>query len=259
MITRREMVAGVAGSLLLGDVVSRGKRAVAAEAAEHELIALPGKVPLIKRTYRPPNFETPLANLRSEFTANDAFFVRYHLANIPEVDPKTWRLRAGGESATRMQEWSLDDLKRSFKRVSVAAINQCSGIGVACLRARRARVVAQLRMQLAVADVDRDHTPDAVLEQVVGEAARRGADVDRVPRSSSRWRCSSAFASFSLRARRTATARSPPARRRPGPGVPACRSPGRARPARAPAPGHGSPPAPVRRAARPGASSSRQG
>jgi sulfite dehydrogenase (cytochrome) subunit A len=127
MITRREIVAGLAGSVLLGDVVSRGKRAVAAEAPEHELIALPGKMPLIKRTYRPPNFETPLANLRSEFTANDAFFVRYHLAHIPEVDSRTWRLRAGGESAARTQEWSLDDLKRSFERVSVAAINQCSG------------------------------------------------------------------------------------------------------------------------------------
>jgi sulfite dehydrogenase (cytochrome) subunit A len=127
MITRREIVVGLAGSMLLGDVVSRGKRAVAAEAAEHELIALPGKIPLIKRTYRPPNFETPLANLRSEFTANDAFFVRYHLAHIPEVDPRTWRLRAGGESAARTLEWSLEDLKRSFERVSVAAINQCSG------------------------------------------------------------------------------------------------------------------------------------
>ena len=35
-------------------------------------------------------------------------------------------------------------------------------------------------MQLAVADVDREHARDAVLEQVVGEPARRGADVDRV-------------------------------------------------------------------------------
>lgn len=127
MITRRGMIAGIGGSLLIGDGWSRGGRAVAAEAAEPELFALPQKKLLIKQTFRPPNFETPLADLRSEFTANDAFFVRYHLAQIPEVDARTWRLRVGGDSASRTQEWSLDDLKRGFERVSVAAINQCSG------------------------------------------------------------------------------------------------------------------------------------
>ena len=48
------------------------------------LDALPGKKPLIKLTYRPPNYETPLSHFTSEFTPNDAFFVRYHLAGIPE-------------------------------------------------------------------------------------------------------------------------------------------------------------------------------
>src|SRR2546430_8606903 len=33
------------------------------------------------------NFETPLADLAAPFTRNDAFFVRYHLAVIPHVDP----------------------------------------------------------------------------------------------------------------------------------------------------------------------------
>ena len=42
-----------------------------------------------------------------------------------------------------------------------------------------ARVVAELRVQLAVADVERDHARGAALEQAVGEAARRGADVER--------------------------------------------------------------------------------
>ena len=36
-------------------------------------------------------------------------------------------------------------------------------------------------MQLPVADVERDHAGGAVLEQAVGEPARGGADVDRVP------------------------------------------------------------------------------
>jgi aminoglycoside 6'-N-acetyltransferase len=43
-----------------------------------------------------------------------------------------------------------------------------------------ARVAAELRMQLPVAHVDRDHARDAVLEQVVREAAGRGSDVDGV-------------------------------------------------------------------------------
>jgi DMSO/TMAO reductase YedYZ molybdopterin-dependent catalytic subunit len=127
MITRRGMLAGLGGSLLVGDIGSSSGSALAAEASAVELVALPGKKPLIKQTFRPPNFETPLADLRSEFTANDAFFVRYHLANIPEVDARAWRLRVGGDSASRRQEWPLEALKRDFEKVSVAAINQCSG------------------------------------------------------------------------------------------------------------------------------------
>ena len=45
--------------------------------------ALPGKKPLIKLAYRPPNYEAPITYLRTPITPNDEFFVRYHLANIP--------------------------------------------------------------------------------------------------------------------------------------------------------------------------------
>src|SRR5262245_21914066 len=44
--------------------------------AEQKLAALPGKVGLIKKTYRPPNFETPIEYFRTPITRNDAFFVR---------------------------------------------------------------------------------------------------------------------------------------------------------------------------------------
>ena len=44
--------------------------------AEAVLYALPGKVPLIKKTYRPPNFETPVEYFRTPITPNNAFFVR---------------------------------------------------------------------------------------------------------------------------------------------------------------------------------------
>jgi DMSO/TMAO reductase YedYZ molybdopterin-dependent catalytic subunit len=126
MVTRRRVVAGSIGGLLLSGL--HAPLAFGAAAASEETLAqLPGKRPLIKRSFRPPNYETPLAALRPQFTANDTFFVRYHLASIPEIDPRTWRLRIGGASANRTLELSLDDLKRDFKRVQLAAVNQCSG------------------------------------------------------------------------------------------------------------------------------------
>jgi hypothetical protein len=50
----------------------------------HELIAYPQKRPLLRITTRPPHLETPFAVFNEgPITPNDAFFVRYHLANIP--------------------------------------------------------------------------------------------------------------------------------------------------------------------------------
>jgi DMSO/TMAO reductase YedYZ molybdopterin-dependent catalytic subunit len=90
------------------------------------LDTLPGKKPLIKLSYRPPNYETPLEYFRTAITPNDAFFVRYHLAGIPEVDAKTWKLTVGGEGANSQAELTLDDLK-AFPAVELAAVNMCSG------------------------------------------------------------------------------------------------------------------------------------
>src|SRR5712691_9328807 len=90
------------------------------------LDALPGKKPLIKLSYRPPNYETPIEYFRTAITPNDAFFVRYHLANIPEVDAKTWKLAIGGEGANGQTELTLDDLKR-MPAAEIVAVNLCSG------------------------------------------------------------------------------------------------------------------------------------
>ena len=51
--------------------------------AEAVLDTLPGKKPLIKLSYRPPNYEAPIEYLRTTITPNDEFFVRYHLSDIP--------------------------------------------------------------------------------------------------------------------------------------------------------------------------------
>jgi DMSO/TMAO reductase YedYZ molybdopterin-dependent catalytic subunit len=140
MITRRHLLAASgAGVALAGGTVAfpelfQADAAIADLPAslsqgtrdEAVLEALPGKKPLIKLTYRPPNYETPLEYLRTPLTANDAFFVRYHLAGIPEVDAATWRLAVGGDGANSQAELTFDDLKR-MPSTEIVAVNQCSG------------------------------------------------------------------------------------------------------------------------------------
>src|SRR4029077_11211498 len=99
--------------------------------SEAVLEALPGKKPLIKPSYRPPNYETPIDYFRDPITPNDAFFVRYHLAGIPDANdkaiaPKTWRLEIGGDGANGQASLGLDDLK-AMPSAEVIAVNQCSG------------------------------------------------------------------------------------------------------------------------------------
>src|SRR5690606_16285869 len=129
IVTRRQLILSSTGTLLLGGL-SRLGPALAATAnvpPVEQLDALPGKRPLSKRSFRPPNYETPLELLREAYTPNDAFFVRYHLAHMPRVDVRGWRLHVGGVSANKSLELSLDDLRKRFELVTVAAINQCSG------------------------------------------------------------------------------------------------------------------------------------
>lgn len=95
--------------------------------AAPEMATFPEKRALILHTDRPPNLESPLRYLREDLTPNDAFFVRWHLADIPtSVDPATFRLKLGGH-VERELSLSLDDLKKRFKPASVVAVNQCSG------------------------------------------------------------------------------------------------------------------------------------
>jgi DMSO/TMAO reductase YedYZ molybdopterin-dependent catalytic subunit len=146
---RRRLLAGATGAgalAALGPVFSP-LRALAAESGgvigstgalgfaelpdgaltEQMLVALPGKAPLIKKTYRPPNFETPVEYFRTAITPNKAFFVRYHLAGIPEVKVADWSLKVGGESAERELVFTLDELKTKFAPVEITAVCQCSG------------------------------------------------------------------------------------------------------------------------------------
>jgi DMSO/TMAO reductase YedYZ molybdopterin-dependent catalytic subunit len=143
MITRRSLLkAAHAGALLTGSApIWLRLSATEAEAqaatnlspllpegtrASATLDALPGKKPLIKLSYRPPNYETPIEYFRTPITPNDAFFVRYHLSHIPEVEARTWKLAVGGEGANGQIALNFDDLKR-MPAFEVVAVNQCSG------------------------------------------------------------------------------------------------------------------------------------
>jgi DMSO/TMAO reductase YedYZ molybdopterin-dependent catalytic subunit len=140
MITRRRLVgaAGAAAVSAGGNLIWSGPlEAVEAMAEllpelpagtreEAVLDALAGKKPLIKLSYRAPNYETPIEYFRTAVTPNDAFFVRYHLAYIPVVDAAKWRLSVGGDGANDQIELTLDDL-RNMPATEVVAVNQCSG------------------------------------------------------------------------------------------------------------------------------------
>jgi len=92
------------------------------------LVAFPQKRPLMVMTTRPPQLETPF-HLFNEgvFTPNDAFFVRWHLANIPSsIDVNAFRLSVRGRVAQPLS-LSLDNLKRDFEQVEHAAVCQCGG------------------------------------------------------------------------------------------------------------------------------------
>jgi DMSO/TMAO reductase YedYZ molybdopterin-dependent catalytic subunit len=85
------------------------------------------KAPLILLTDRPVQLETPRHYFHTVFTPNDAFYVRWHLAGIPNaIELKDWKLQIEG-NVNKPLALSLSELMQKFKPVSLAAVNQCSG------------------------------------------------------------------------------------------------------------------------------------
>jgi len=137
MMTRRRLLEG-AGIAFAGGAL--GQPPVAANAASAALSpgvpagldgaaameTLPGKKPLIKLSYRPPNYESPLDYFDTPITPNDRFYVRYHLSDIPSIDAKTYKIAVGGDGANGQAEITFDELKK-FPAYEVVAVNQCSG------------------------------------------------------------------------------------------------------------------------------------
>ncbi len=134
-IDRRKFL-GAAGALAAGAALSGGgarlfgaedRVVLPFENGERELVAYPQKRPLIRLTARPPQLETPFSVFNeSVITPNDAFFVRYHLSDIPTaIDPAAFRLRVRGKVTTPLS-LSLDELKRLAPPAEIVAVNQCS-------------------------------------------------------------------------------------------------------------------------------------
>lgn len=97
-------------------------------AGPRPLVQYPQKRPLTLVTSRPPHLETPFPVFNEgPITPNDAFFVRYHLANFPlSIDPDSYRLTIKGSVDTPLS-LSLTELKALAEPVEVVAVNQCSG------------------------------------------------------------------------------------------------------------------------------------
>ncbi|MDX1410708.1 MAG: molybdopterin-dependent oxidoreductase [Nitrospirales bacterium] len=134
-LTRRHFIRT---GLILGGLSALGSQFIHArnsasldlpfERGSRPLVAFPQKRPLMVMTTRPPQLETPFHIFNDHiFTPNDAFFVRWHLPNIPtRVDIQKFRLTIRGQVDTPLS-LSLENLKRDFQPFEIAAVCQCSG------------------------------------------------------------------------------------------------------------------------------------
>src|ERR1700679_4285959 len=97
------------------------------ENGERPLVKYPQKRPMIGLTSRPPQLETPFSVFNANIiTPNDAFFVRYHLADVPfNVDPDAFSIEIKGK-VDRVTKLSLTDIKK-MPAIEIVAVNQCSG------------------------------------------------------------------------------------------------------------------------------------
>lgn len=94
---------------------------------ENQWVKAKGKDSLLLLTDRPPNLETPLKYFLLDYTPNSVFFVRWHLAGLPDsVSLDTFRLRITG-NVEKEVSFSMNDLKTKFEPYSITAVCQCSG------------------------------------------------------------------------------------------------------------------------------------
>ena len=135
MISRRTVWQGgaavVAGAGILGASAFRALADQTTELpfanGERPLVKYPQKRQMIGLTSRPPQLETPFSVFNeSVITPNDAFFVRYHLADVPlDIDPDKFSVDVKGK-VDKPIKLSLADIKK-MPAIEIVAVNQCSG------------------------------------------------------------------------------------------------------------------------------------
>src|SRR3982751_2864902 len=91
---------------------------------ERPLVKYPQKRAMIGLTSRPPQLETPFSVFNGNvITPNDAFFVRYHLTDLPlNIDPATFTLEIKGK-VDKPMKLSLAELKK-MPALDIVAVNQ---------------------------------------------------------------------------------------------------------------------------------------
>jgi DMSO/TMAO reductase YedYZ molybdopterin-dependent catalytic subunit len=134
MLDRREMMkrAGIAALATgFGSVRALALDTVTLpfDNGERPLVKYPQKRLLIGQTSRPPQLETPFSIFNDgPITPNNAFYVRYHLADLPlDLDPDKFTLEIKGK-VDHPLKLSLQEI-RKLKAVDLVAVNECSGNG----------------------------------------------------------------------------------------------------------------------------------
>lgn len=124
--------AALGGMALLGrsDVGAAAQKTVQLPMVNgtRELAVYPQKREMIVMTARPVQLETPFHVFNEgAFTPNDAFFVRWHLADVPtSIDAATFRIKVRG-LVKQPLALSVAELQKDFEPVEIAAVCQCAG------------------------------------------------------------------------------------------------------------------------------------
>ena len=125
MISRRDLLAAAGQLSVMGAMTKLGAEdhALAQAGATQNW----GKDKLIRRSVRPPDYETPVSLLDSFITPVENFYVRSHLPVPPALDAATWTLKIDGEVTTPLS-LSLAEI-RKLPAATVTVTLECAGNG----------------------------------------------------------------------------------------------------------------------------------
>jgi DMSO/TMAO reductase YedYZ molybdopterin-dependent catalytic subunit len=116
-----------ASAAIVGTSLSAGETTQPNDTMKVSNMAFPEKRPLITYSDRPPLLESPRSTFTKELTANDEFFVRWHLPDIPtHIDPDAYSINING-LVNKELNITLKELKNDYEQVQVTAVLQCGG------------------------------------------------------------------------------------------------------------------------------------